>query len=78
MDQEKKGLLFTVVMIAMFVVFGGIQSSQVKHYTAVLDRQTENRTPAASSGAVSEKKKPVVYLTFDDGPSSLPPKYINI
>lgn len=78
MDQEKKGLLFTVVMIAMFVVFGGIQSSQVKHYTAVLDRQTENRTPAASGGAVSEKKKPVVYLTFDDGPSSLTPKYLDI
>ena len=78
MEKRKKEFVLLAVAVAAFVAFAGIQKKQVKQYTQVLGRNVENTAVTASAGAVCEEKKPVVYLTFDDGPSSLTEKYLDI
>lgn len=78
MEKRKKEFVLMAVAVAAFVAFAGIQKKQIRQYTQVMGRNVENTAATASGGAACEEKKPVVYLTFDDGPSSLTEKYLNI
>lgn len=78
MGKRKKQLVFLTVFVMALLALTGIQKRQMKKYTAVLGRNVENAAATVSGSAASAEKQRVVYLTFDDGPSSLTGKYLDI
>ena len=79
MGKRKKEVIFLGIVVMTLLAMLGIQQRQMKQYTEVLGRNVENTsntTAAASGSAAGAERQPVVYLTFDDGPSSLTEKYI--
>ncbi len=81
MGKRKKEVIFLGIVVMTLLAMLGIQQRQMKQYTEVLGRNVENTsntTAAASGSAAGAERQPVVYLTFDDGPSSLTEKYLDI
>ena len=81
MGKRKKEVIFLGIIVMTLLAMLGIQQRQMKQYTEVLGRNVENTsntTAAASGSAAGAERQPVVYLTFDDGPSSLTEKYLDI
>lgn len=81
MGKKKKEVIFLGIVVMTLLAMLGIQQRQMKQYTEVLGRNVENTsntTAAASGSAAGAKRQPVVYLTFDDGPSRLTEKYLDI
>ena len=73
MGKRKKEVIFLGIVVMTLLAMLGIQQRQMKQYTEVLGRNVENTsntTAAASGSAAGAKRQPVVYLTFDDGPSA--------
>ena len=71
-------MIFLGVVIMALLALMGIQQRQMKQYTEVLGRNVENAAVTTSGSATALEKTKVVYLTFDDGPSSLTGKYLDI
>ncbi len=78
MGKRKKEMIFLGVVIMALLALMGIQQRQMKQYTEVLGRNVENAAVTTSGSATALEKTKVVYLTFDDGPSSLTGKYLDI
>lgn len=78
MEKRKKEFVLVAVAAAVFVAFAGIQKKQVKQYAQVMGRNIKNTAATATGSVTCTEEKPVVYLTFDDGPSSLTEQYLDI
>ena len=75
--NKKKTICLAGLTLLTAAAILGLERKQVKRYTETLSVNVTTQ-PASAVPTGAATSQPVVYLTFDDGPSRLTQQYLDI